>query len=122
MTVDYYDREGRPLADRYAWARLHNDLAYKVLRKTRVGEDIEVSTVWVGINLAPWMREPALIFETMIFGGDHDQDARRYATEQEALAGHDRAVGLATKGGKLPAVDVTQEMIEQLRRKQGGRR
>lgn len=36
-----------------------------------------------------------LLFETMIFGGPHDQDCWRYATWDEALAGHQEAVALA---------------------------
>ena len=35
-----------------------------------------------------------LVYETMIFGGVHDQWCDRYATREEALAGHNRAVNL----------------------------
>ena len=32
---------------------------------------------------------PPILFETMVFGGEHDQEMERYATWDEAVAGHD---------------------------------
>lgn len=50
-----------------------------------VGE-VEVSTIWIGIDATD--RPRPLIFETMIFGGLHHEHSWRWATEEEALAGH----------------------------------
>ncbi|WP_104150985.1 hypothetical protein [Mycobacterium intracellulare] len=52
--------------------------------------ELIVSTVWLGMNHA-WDGGLA-IFETMIFGGDYSEYQMRYATEAEALAGHQRTV------------------------------
>jgi len=61
-----------------------------------------VSTVWLGLNHNYTMRGAPLIFETMVFAsaqrddpdwpGLTDFDCRRYATEEEALAGHEETV------------------------------
>lgn len=60
-----------------------------------------VSTVWVGLDMG-YTGDPPIIFETMIFGGDHDEFCERYATKEAALAGHDRVVA-ALRAGKDPS-------------------
>lgn len=45
-----------------------------------------VSTVFLGLDHSFGEGEP-LLFETMVFGGEHDQDGERYSTWQEAEAG-----------------------------------
>lgn len=86
----YYDRQGRIICME-CWGKLHNDMAYKIVKRTQVDVDVVVSTVWLGID-HQWGNGPPLIFETMVFGGEHDQDTTRYSTEAEALAGHDEIV------------------------------
>jgi len=61
-------------------------------------DDITVSTVLLGLDHF-WGEGPPLIFETMIFGGDHDNDQWRYSTREEAEEGHRVACGLAFGGG-----------------------
>ena len=46
-----------------------------------------VSTVFLGLDHAFDGGTP-LLFETMIFGGEHDEYQERYATWDEAEAGH----------------------------------
>jgi hypothetical protein len=53
-----------------------------------------VSTVFLSINHGYMGTD--LWFETMIFGGEHDDFQERYETWEEAEAGHARAVQLAT--------------------------
>lgn len=68
--------------------------------KSRIGFDerdgIQVSTVHLGYD-HNWSggNGPPLIFETMIFGGEHDQYQERYATLAEAKEGHRQACELA---------------------------
>lgn len=55
---------------------------------------IEVSTVFLfGINHR-YDDGPPLLFETIIFGGEHDEYQERYPTWDEAVAGHARAVAM----------------------------
>ena len=87
MDRPYYGWQGEPItADE--WARLFAD-------ERHIGDDdidaVHVSTVWMGIDHGCG-DGPPLIFETMIFGGEHDQECWRYATEQQARAGHARIV------------------------------
>jgi hypothetical protein len=101
----YYDRKGQQI-DIHEWGRLrHGSDETACDEYVRIGLDVwppldpdaaagplvSVSTVWLGINHR-WGPGPPLIFETMIFGGEHDQGCMRYATEEQAEAGHARVM------------------------------
>lgn len=60
----------------------------RVVGRTTVAPGVDVSTVFLGLdhNFAP--EGPPLLFETMVFGGSADQSCWRYATWEEAEAGH----------------------------------
>ena len=60
---------------------------------------VTVSTVFMPFAVAPPGQRPRL-FETMVFGGTHDGYQERYATYDEAEAGHAATVELVC-GGKL---------------------
>lgn len=66
--------------------------------KRRVGWDekdgVQVSTVFLALDHAYGGGAP-LLFETMIFGGEHDQYQERYSTWAEAEEGHRKACALA---------------------------
>jgi hypothetical protein len=55
---------------------------------------VRISTVFLGLDHNFNPHGPPILFETMIFGGTHDQYQDRYATKAEALAGHARAVNM----------------------------
>jgi hypothetical protein len=84
--LKHYDWQGNEISLEQ-WAKLFGDERH--IGDTDVG-NVRISTVWLGIDY----RFPPLIFETMIFGGDLNEYQERYATEQEARAGHERAVEL----------------------------
>ena len=58
-------------------------------------DEIMVSTIFLGLDHSPFPYGPPLVFETMIFGGEHDKEEWRYSTWDEAEAGHQEAVRLA---------------------------
>jgi hypothetical protein len=101
----YFDREGRPITLQ-RWTELHEhsldaDDQCVVNPYLRVAEDllddgaggsVWVSTVWLGIDHGFGMEPVPVIFETMIFGGEHDHVMMRYSTEAEAIKGHREAV------------------------------
>ena len=56
-------------------------------------QEVKVSTVFLGIDHAFHSNGP-ILWETMVFGGKHDQYQRRYMTLEAARAGHAKAVAL----------------------------
>jgi hypothetical protein len=94
--VKFYilDAEGhpQPVPDVEAWAmwRAEHDTRIAL---TTVG-NITISTVFLGIDHNWSNHGPAVLFETMVFGGEHDQKQCRYSTRDYALIGHDKAVAL----------------------------
>jgi hypothetical protein len=97
-SVGYYDRGGNPITSD-EWIVKFKNPEYKFVGwwsnrggnpKVNGKAEVIVSTVWLGLNHA-W-DGGLLIFESMIFGGEYDQSQMRYATEQDALDGHQRIV------------------------------
>ena len=92
--MSYYDKTGKPITPAEFFG-LKWDSAGSVSDYAKVAFDqldhCAISTVWLGLN-HNFYDGPPLIFESMVFGGASDGDMRRYATEDEALAGHRRAV------------------------------
>jgi hypothetical protein len=87
----FYDFDGRRITP-VEWGLMFS-------RPRRVAyldrDGVEVSTVWLGLDHGFGYTDRPLIFETMIFGGDYDEEQWRYATLDEALEGHQRACVLA---------------------------
>lgn len=63
-------------------------------------DGVKVSTVFLMIDHGD-LDETPLLFETMIFGGKHDLDQRRYGTAAEARIGHREMCQLVELGGKV---------------------
>lgn len=86
----YYGLDGQPIT-RDQWSVLWGDREARRIAFTEIG-DVEVSTVWLGLDHRFLGEGPPLIFETMVFGGEFDGYVERYATRDAALAGHDQAL------------------------------
>ncbi len=56
--------------------------------------DANVSTVFLGMDHSFGLGLEPILWETMVFGGQHDGEFWRYSSRGEALAGHWRAVRL----------------------------
>jgi hypothetical protein len=52
--------------------------------------------VFLGLDHV-WNSDIPLLWETMIFGGEHDQYMDRYTSYEEALEGHQTALNLVNK-------------------------
>lgn len=85
-------REAVKLRDLDAWARWYEKVD-RVVGSTK-GNGVHVSTVFLGLDHSFGHGDP-LLFETMIFGGKHDDYQERYATWQEAEEGHRKACDMA---------------------------
>jgi hypothetical protein len=66
----------------------------KAVKQEYVG-DVRISTVFLGLDHA-WPRDgdTPLLWETMIFGGEHDQYMDRYTSYEDAVEGHQTALNL----------------------------
>ena len=74
-----------PCNDVLEWARWFEKAERHVGNDTK--NNIQVSTVFLGLNHSFGQGAP-LLFETMVFGGEHDGDMDRYSTWEEAEQGH----------------------------------
>lgn len=111
--IRWYARDGSEITMEQ-WSALLGNLEYQRVALTLFGEDIRVSTVWLGLDHS-WGRfltdaEPIpIIFETMVFGGSMDQEQWRYPTEAAALDGHARMVELVRVAYQLELPDAVVE-------------
>lgn len=78
--------------DLLEWARWF-ETADRIVAKTLIN-GVKVSTVFLGLDHS-FGGGPPLLFETMIFGGGHDDYCERFETWEQAEAGHQEAVKLA---------------------------
>lgn len=76
------------------WARQFEAMDRRVASDKING--VDVSTVFLGLDHNFMDDGPPLLYETMIFGGDHNGYQERYSTRQEALDGHEKAKKLVT--------------------------
>lgn len=82
--------DGEPVAepDVLAWAHWFQVSAeLRRVARTEVGEEVIISTVFLGLDYS-FGGGPPLLYETMVFGGVHDGFQERYASRAEAIAGH----------------------------------
>lgn len=93
----YYDRQGNPVPDVNEWARVFEaGIGNRHVAMDSIGQNLSVSTVWLGLN-QNWTRVgPPLIFETMVFTNESEElpeewdgQCWRYSTEAEAISGHE---------------------------------
>lgn len=75
-----------PCDDRSEWGKW-SDTADRRVEQTEI-DGVFISTVFLGIDHNFIGRGPPILFETMVFGGALDEEQRRYATWDEAVAGH----------------------------------
>lgn len=79
-----------PCDDLLTWGKWMESRDARRVGADTIG-DVRVSTVFLGLDHS-FGDGPPLLYETMIFGGEHDQWQERYSTRDEALAGHLAAV------------------------------
>ncbi len=72
--------------DLIKWANWFGN-ADRIVAKTTINPDVEVSTVFLGLDYRFGEGEP-LLFETLCFGGKLDQETDRYSTWKKAQKGH----------------------------------
>jgi hypothetical protein len=73
--------------------KVYKDPDMKITKQDKIG-DILVSTVFLSMDHGRDKNQPPVLWETMIFGGEHDLYQERYSSHEDALAGHQRALDL----------------------------
>lgn len=97
LAVDKYilEADGRTFRRAYdllewgEWFESSGD--QRIVARTEIG-GVRVSTVFLGLDHNFRREGPPILFETLVFGGPLDQEQERYATYEEAEAGHRRMV------------------------------
>lgn len=98
MTDRWYVLDGhetRRVGSLEEWAQ-HFEAMDRHVAVDEIG-DVTVSTAFLGLDHNHFGGGPPLLFETMIFGGEHDQYQVRCSTWDEAVAQHNEAVALVRK-------------------------
>lgn len=101
--TEFYARNGEEITLEQ-WGKLHNDMDYKRVGIHMFPSGRWVSTVWLGMDHSFSLTTTTpIIFETMVFnGGDMmDEYMERYATEEQALEGHERIVNMVRELEKV---------------------
>jgi hypothetical protein len=97
----YYTLDGHtpvPCDDVMVWAQWFENFELRVVAQTQIGDRF-VSTVFLGIDHNFGPTGPPLIFETMVFGPNRNEEwMKRTATWDEALADHAAALAKLTLG------------------------
>jgi hypothetical protein len=91
------------LLDWARWMETHDE--QRCLARDRIG-NVTVSTVFLGLDHGlRFLRREAgfdeaaykpILWETMMFGGQHDQFQNRYTSREDALLGHRKIVQMLT--------------------------
>lgn len=97
MTNQKYILEGTKIipVDLLTWGRWLEE-GRNGLWRDDIG-DVLVSTIFLGLDHNFGMGGKPLLFETMIFGGAHDEYQKRYTAYKQAEAGHKKAVALVSQ-------------------------
>lgn len=80
-----------PEPDLLKWADWFGKFENRRLCLTKRGK-VEVSTIFLGLDHDFSFQGPPVLWETMVFGGEHDGEMNRYCTREEALKGHENMV------------------------------
>jgi hypothetical protein len=84
--------------DPLVWAQFFEDMENRRVAETLIGS-ARISTVFLGLDHNFGGEGPPLLFESMIFEGPEDLNERevRYATWDEATAGHQELVQIVSE-------------------------
>jgi len=66
----------------------------RIVGSNRIDDSVHVSTVFLGLDHNFSGKGLPILWETMVFGGEHDGYCERYSSEKEAKEGHNFAVCL----------------------------
>ena len=82
--------------------KVYDDPEMKITKQDRINDHVRVSTVFLSMDHSYSFDDEGnrienptpVLWETMIFGGEHSGYQERYTSHDDALAGHKRALDL----------------------------
>jgi len=94
MNETYILRDKKPIIceDIIKWGKWFND-AERHVKLDELPNNVKISTIFLGLDHG-FRTGKILLFETMIFGGEHDEYCERYETWEQAEIGHQKALNL----------------------------
>ena len=106
LTEYFFDKEGAPISPE-RWGELFGDMAYRRVGLDEFDDGTNISTVWLGI---PHGYDPMgpLVFETMVFKANGEDETYRYPTLERAIAGHALRVADVREEQGLPEAIETE--------------
>jgi hypothetical protein len=108
------DRQPIHVEDVLTWARWYETAKRDIEGSPWESNGVRVSTVFLGINSNFNFSDPTaepVLWETMIFGGEHDGYQRRYTSDDDARTGHAMTI-LIVEGKTTP--DAIEEVEKAL--------
>jgi hypothetical protein len=76
--------------DLMVWARWFESAKNRIVKQDTIG-NVRISTVFLGLDHSFVDDEPPVLWETMVFGGEHDHDMDRCSgTREQAQAMHEK--------------------------------
>lgn len=94
----------KPEPDLLTWAHWYEqavDSDTLAVSKTHIS-DVTVSTIFLALDKRLGCPGAPILWETMIFGGEHDERTWRYTSRGAAQLHHAQIVGALSKGEALP--------------------
>ena len=89
------DGKPEPCEDTLEWGKSLQE-NQRVDKRSENG--VDVSTVFLGIDHSFGTGSPPILFETMVFGGKHNELQERYSTIEQAREGHQRICDMVFDG------------------------
>lgn len=101
------NREPVPADDLAVWGAWFNSPSNRIVAQDRPSPEVLISTVFLGLDHNFSHEGPPLLFETMVFGGEFDEETYRYCSWDEAVEGHGNVVA-RVQSGDVEAVGGTR--------------
>ena len=79
------------------WGTFFNDIEQRRIAHTQVSPRISVSTVFLGLDHRCGSAGKPILFESLVFGGKHNEEMLRYTSFDDAVKGHNELVAMALK-------------------------
>lgn len=80
----------------HEWAAAFSNRRHRIIKRTTLNDGTFISTVFLGLNHAFGEGEP-ILFETLVFNGEHEGYMERYSTYEQAERGHEETIAMVQR-------------------------